>query len=690
MKPKTICLITLITGLIGSYLAMDQYGGYDSLNHNQEYDPYGEDEEEQGLPDGMDYRITPLSEVPASRVPRSTATSIDYGVFAIKTHSATKAAEVKPISQQHVLFQPVGQMVGTMSYVHLQVAFDIQSLITSVAQYNNTLHAMWEQLHPKAEPVNTYRGRRPTAEEAIAEFHRKIQNSQLPEQLDITGPYKRILGVEFDRVRTLHEKLELIELLLPAWKPPKKEHHREKRELITAMIIGAGLLGATGTLLGSFSQRDINRLAKRVDKIENRQEELIKITSNHNIQLESLSYAINNITSSVAHLYKNNPGAFHAEMENKRAYLEEKIDKFIEAIQAAELHRLAANILNTTELRTAYRNVVKTAAEMEMDMIIRAPGHLLQLETSLLRNGPTQFSLLVHVPVVDNEQVFDLFRYHPIPIVFRNEITLVVEGEDALLAIGPQQEHITMSQQDLSTCSQFKDTYFCEDEAIAITRNNATCLSSLYHMDEDGVRETCTIKTGHGAETAYQINPTTFIVYVPKPLTALMECGPRNRSYIHVQGHGRVELNPGCICHLTMHKLRAGVARKTFAPVVQFNWDWNPLLDFDGIGKDIVYQGFIDATRNNPDGVILHNLLNDLKEDHDEGSVYLENRILIYGAFGLITFLVLLIIFKYGLKCKLCNARYNQLPQQQLPQNQQPAGAGAAVLLQNLINNDQD
>lgn len=587
----------------------------------KEVPPIQSDEEDWDLATNG-FKVELLNEATTPRVTRGLA-----GSFVIKSPSASQRTEIKPISQHHVLFEPMGQMVGTMSYMHLMVDLKYNRLLEAIQRYNQSLMDAMQELVPPPSSSSSNPGNLmdfihllPMDDDNVGK--NKGRQEKVSKKISLAKPFLQMIEVEIDGLMHIKERINLLNVLLPPL-PKQVSKDRTKREIITLAVAGIiGLLGVTGTFLGAFAQKDIDKLGKQLQNVERRQATLVEVVTQHDQELDQIAQSIGNFSQGLEMLIDNNPGVWHAQFSHKRSLLATRLEQILEAVRIGELHRLASDALHPEDIKAAFELLDQKAKELGMVLVPKQAGHLFQLETSLLRTSETEIALLVHVPIIRKEQIFDLFQYHPIPIVFQNEVTLMVEAEEPILALGPDMTHWTLRLDDLEKCHKFQGLYLCEEQSISKIRPNSTCLGSLYHMHEEGVKAHCPIRSGTGQEVAYQINPSAFIVYTPVPLTALVDCGPANRTHMQLQGHARITLNPGCVGHLAEHRLSVGTSIRVQSEVKYFTWDWNPMLDFVQVTRQEVYQGLLKGNQLNPRGILLHDLLQDLHSGQSEVSMY--------------------------------------------------------------------
>ena len=91
-----------------------------------------------------------------------------------------------------------------------------------------------------------------------------------------------------------------------------------------------------------------------------------------------------------------------------------------------------------------------------MVSFVNYTSDLFQVEVSHLYDPKTmQFTLIVHIPLVSNANLLELYEFLPLPIHFNFSANISITpdvGQNNLLAIGHSKSFQTISSSDLHSC----------------------------------------------------------------------------------------------------------------------------------------------------------------------------------------------------------------------------------------------
>jgi hypothetical protein len=142
---------------------------------------------------------------------------------------------------------------------------------------------------------------------------------------------------------------------------------------------------------------------------------------------------------------------------------------------------------------------------------------LFQIEVSHLYNPVTmEFTLILHIPMVSNTNLLDLYEFLPLPIHFnfsaKVSITPVV-SQSNLLASGHLKSFQTISSSDLHSCLRLGDTFFCKGRKVMETSLKRSCRGALYLTNTEAIQTTCMFKVAEAWEKIFELADNTWAVY---------------------------------------------------------------------------------------------------------------------------------------------------------------------------------
>jgi hypothetical protein len=135
---------------------------------------------------------------------------------------------------------------------------------------------------------------------------------------------------------------------------------------------------------------------------------------------------------------------------------------------------------------------------------------LFQIEVSHLYSLATnEFTLILHVRMVANSNLLDLYKFLPLPIHFdfaANISTTPDVGQTNLLAIGHSQSFQAISSTDLHACLHLGDAFFCKWRKVMETNLKRSCLGALYMANSNSIQNHCRFKIAEAREKIFELS----------------------------------------------------------------------------------------------------------------------------------------------------------------------------------------
>ncbi len=139
-------------------------------------------------------------------------------------------------------------------------------------------------------------------------------------------------------------------------------------------------------------------------------------------------------------------------------------------VKSAQHHRLALGALLHDVMDGIISHVVQVAKKKNLIQFVKFASVLFQFEISHLYTWATnKFTLILHIPMVSNTNLLNLYEFLPLPIHFNfaTNISITLDvGTMSLLAIGHSQSFQTISSSDIHTCLHLGDTFFCKGRKV--------------------------------------------------------------------------------------------------------------------------------------------------------------------------------------------------------------------------------
>ena len=321
--------------------------------------------------------------------------------------------------------------------------------------------------------------------------------------------------------------------------------HRVKRFL--------GLLLAMGSLTMSlFNQAEILHLQGTVSDIATRQQHIVDILQEHEIDIHKLKHDVISISEGFTSL-SNVVSADHAyslihDAENEITMAMSEIRRTLSCMQGG-LQQLLNNrvplcFLDTTQMRTSIRNLARRADIHNLEVLDPHIAAFLQYETSLLMtNG--KMHIYTHVPLIDKKTSLDLMRFNNAPLRMSKEAAVQLAPSETILAIGRDGIHLTLTENSLERFLKYGQQYI-GNAALTLNRQiNSTCLGTIYSQNFEQMRIRCPLKFLKTSESFTRLAPNEFIFYTSEPQTIQLVCD-RKTTHIAVEHTHHFKMPSDC------------------------------------------------------------------------------------------------------------------------------------------------
>ncbi len=143
-------------------------------------------------------------------------------------------------------------------------------------------------------------------------------------------------------------------------------------------------------------------------------------------------------------------------------------------VKSPQHHRLAPGALPHNVLDEILNYTLSVAKRKNMVSFVNYASDLFQVDVSHLFDPKTlQFTLILHIPLVSNANLLELYEFLPLPIHFNfsSNVSITPDvGQNNLLAIGHSKYFQTISSSDLHSCLHLGDTFlFCKRRKVMET-----------------------------------------------------------------------------------------------------------------------------------------------------------------------------------------------------------------------------
>jgi len=173
-----------------------------------------------------------------------------------------------------------------------------------------------------------------------------------------------------------------------------------------------------------------------------------------------------------------------------------------------------------------------------------------KFESVVWHPATNDFTLILHVPMVANSNLLNLYEFLPLPIHFdftaNISITLDV-GQTNLLTIGHSQSFQAISSTDLNACLHLGDTFFCKGRKVMETNLKRSCLGALYMANSNSIQNHCRFKIAEAREKIFELSENTWAVYSIGTISTNQVCPAANDvTAMQIQSGDMIKIKPGC------------------------------------------------------------------------------------------------------------------------------------------------
>lgn len=484
-------------------------------------------------------------------------------------------------SKAHVVFEEIGTMVGSVSYLHCPVSINVTVLDEMITNATTSLQK-WKELMDKLFRWN------------------KWTDGQLGKLKDKEEIYFTHLEEFFkDSLQHLNEKVQQFKRTLPTPSQSSRTVRSVPLEILKAggqflgkMISGPNLIislaqGIFGTFMGLFNMHQLHKLREEISTVHEVQERVIVAMVNHENRIRRVETGIKYLLDKADMDSWLNAPLTVAAMGQIRTEIQDVLHTILHAAQAAQQHRLALDLLSPDELTNLYQSIQTRSELLHYKLLTRMPTDLFQVEVSYLYDGAT-LMLILHVPMVPKKAALTLHRLHSFPIPFSDQKALLPKPTSSVLAISDDTPRLatTIELVDLMNCHRINSVYVCERHGILSKDPKSTCLGALYENDLELAQQLCELELIPYREHALQLESNWFLIHSPKMYTSFGQCLNGTRISLQIiRGVNKLFIDPACSSDLLTLVLVSDFSLQLDSTMKHFPWSQADLATF-GISDD--------------------------------------------------------------------------------------------------------
>jgi len=455
-------------------------------------------------------------------------------------------------SEHQVLFQKVGFYAATVQYLHVVIPIPLAETIDSLVKMSDEL------------------------------------GQYQKDQLKIQSPVSSINGALVKSARTRIAKI--VSNIYAIIDSLPEDQRLAKRQI--AEIFGA-VSGAVGTLMGLFNSVEIKRIAAGVGENRKKINSIIDITRLTDEHLKNLDISVDKISNIVTAMLQHNPAQLNSEINRILENGHEAATRITNMVQQAQNKRLSVDLLTPDTLKQVFRHLQEQAESQNLELMINQPSDLFQIDTSYLHGNKT-VTLILHVPMVSEENKLNLLQFIPFPLSqsLGANTTVTPKVDKDLIAVGKHHQYKILGQTDLAACTKLGQNFLCEGRSVLRTDIEDSCLGALYLHSLPGTLKHCHFELGETREHVFQTGPSQWLVSAPETFSSVLQC-ERSHETIFVKPISSITVNPGCKLYLNSHVIQPDTNQQSKFEIRHHSWEWDvqqlfPTSDLSEIANELI------------------------------------------------------------------------------------------------------
>ena len=477
------------------------------------------------------------------------------------------ALALTPTSGQHVVFEDVGHVTTSLSYLHVALPLNVSAAQTLINAYRDAL--TFDDVKKKFSfemGVEFYR------QKFDENFYDRIIK---PALRDLTG----VLDELHLRADHMENRLRNLTDLMPTVSSSKSSSHETetmdfRRKRFAPFLGSLVMKGVFGTIHGLYTQSKYRALKKELNTVIQDQKRIIAAARNQEDTTNMLKGEAEQLRGFMGNLTVFAPVRIITKLTNLEMLINTEVDRLWDAVQAAQQHRLSIRFLPAASVTKLFNKIKRRAEDSGNQLLLERPSDLFQIELSYCYDGE-DIVLILHVPMAPKNTILRLLKFLPFPFSFSSSHFLMPTPAEHLLAISSDEPRHSMELTDaeLEGCYKVNNLYLCERQGILKLRMGLTCLGALYDQKFRLATELCEMKAVPISESVLQLNDNWFLVYAVQQFTAYITCRNHTSSEYHFAiGVNKVPVSPTCSVKLQDHVLHADTALRDPNDIIAFTF----------------------------------------------------------------------------------------------------------------------
>ena len=382
----------------------------------------------------------------------------------------------------------------------------------------------------------------------------------------------------------------------------KDQHHnithvsvtlnRKTRQAFLSLVFGVLALVGVTTIYGGVTSSQIKSVQSEVNNLVSKQAIIVAQLSHNSKEIlvnRAFSEGLKNLTIKLTKFVTQEHFITHglvmytlidAEFDK----ITDAIDQYIDIVESASNNDLHPAVLSSAGAISVHEQIRGQAKLQNLRPIINTPQQLSQMKTHFTYTSQG-IEIIVDVPLISPDNVFELQKFNPIPISLSSKAYVQLVSDFPIVGLGKKDVNhrslfIEMSFADLDQCERLGDLFLCTRQRIVKKSNAPSCIYSLYYSDHERAEHSCQINLkGHKHDQSVDTGPNSFVYYSTQSSVSTITC--QNHSVSHHQklkGLSEINVPSRCKAETSQFVLYPQSELYQEGPHKSFTWSSNPSL----------------------------------------------------------------------------------------------------------------
>ena len=368
--------------------------------------------------------------------------------------------------------------------------------------------------------------------------------------------------------------------------------NREPRQVFLSLIFGVLASVGVETIFGGINSAKINKVQSDVDNLVSRQKIIIAQLSDNSKEIlvnRAFSEGLKNLTFKLAKFVTQEHFITHGLVlytliDSEFDKINDALSQYNDIVQAASNNNLHPAVLSHQGSISVFEQIQAQAEPQGLFPVINTPQQLSQMRTSFTYTK-TGIEIIVTVPLISQDSLFELHRFNPIPISLSPKAYVQLVSDFPIVGLGKRDINhrslfIELTFADLNECEKLGELFLCSRQRIVKRPNSPSCVYSLYYSDHQRAEQFCQINLrGHKHDQSIETGSNTFLYYSTQSSVYTTNC--RNHSvtsHQKIKGPSEINVPSGCKVETSDFILYPQSELFQEGPHKSYVWSSNPAL----------------------------------------------------------------------------------------------------------------